>query len=90
VNAYFQEKGLLWINCIPIFSDGATAMTGHIKVFLSFAQKKKTSSVTIHCFLHQEALMVKSTDGNRLREVIRTVISMINYIKNSSNKMQSV
>jgi hypothetical protein len=31
VNTYFQEKGLLWINCISICSDGTAAMTGHIK-----------------------------------------------------------
>jgi hypothetical protein len=40
VNTYFQEKGLLWINCISICSDGAAVMTGHIKGFLSFAKKK--------------------------------------------------
>jgi hypothetical protein len=27
--------------------------------------------------------MVKSTDGNRLGEVIKTVVNMINYIKTS-------
>jgi hypothetical protein len=40
VNTYFQEKCLLWINCISICSDGVAAMTGHIKGFLSFAQKE--------------------------------------------------
>jgi hypothetical protein len=72
---------LLWINCISVCSDGAAAMTGHIKGFLSFTQKENPSVVTTHCFLHREALIVKSTGGNRLGEVIKTVINMINYIK---------
>jgi hypothetical protein len=42
VNTYFQEKGLFWINCISICSDGTAAMTGHIKGFLSFAQKENS------------------------------------------------
>jgi hypothetical protein len=84
VNTYFQEKYLLWINCFSICSDGAAAMTGHIKGFLSFAQKENSSLITTHCFLHREALMVKSTDGNRLEEDIKTVIHMI-----SSNEMET-
>jgi hypothetical protein len=86
VNTYFQEKGLLRINCISICYDGAAAVTGHIKGLLSFAQKQTPSLVTTHCFLHREALMVKSTAGNRLVEVIKTVINMINYIKTSPIK----
>jgi hypothetical protein len=43
VNTYIQEKGLLWINCISICSDGAAAMTGHIKGFRSFTQKENPS-----------------------------------------------
>jgi hypothetical protein len=85
VNTYFQAKGVLWINCILICCDGVAAMTGHIKGFLSFAQKENPSLANPHCFLHREALKVKNTDGNRLGEVIKTVINMI-----SSNEMQTV
>jgi hypothetical protein len=41
VNNYFQEKGLLWINCISVCSDGAAAMTGYSKESQA-SHKKKT------------------------------------------------
>jgi hypothetical protein len=81
VNTWFQEEGLLWSNCMSVCSDGAAAMIGHVKGFLSFAQKETLYLVTTHCFLHREARTMKSTDGKRLGLVFKTIMNMINYIK---------
>lgn len=81
VNAYLQEKQLKWEYCCSICTDGAAAMTGRIKGFISIAKKENPSITSVHCFLHREALMMKSSDGGPLGEVLKSVISMINYIK---------
>lgn len=81
VNTYLQEKQLTWEYCCSICTDGAAAMTGRIKGFISLAKKENPLVASIHCFLHREALMMKSTDGGPLGEVLKSVISMINYIK---------
>lgn len=81
VDNYFEENNMVWSNCISICTDGAAAMTGRFKGFLTLAKNKKPNLITIHCFLHREALMVKSSDGGELSDVLKTVIEMINYIK---------
>ncbi|XP_072395056.1 protein FAM200C-like [Diabrotica undecimpunctata] len=81
VDTFFQDYGLKWTNCIAICTDGAAAIAGNVKGFLSFAIKKNQLIIITHCFLNQEALVVKTMDGSQLGEVIHTVVSMINYIK---------
>ncbi|XP_060873899.1 protein FAM200A-like [Metopolophium dirhodum] len=81
VDNYFEENNMVWSNCISICTDGAAAMTGRFKGFLTLAKNKKPNLITIHCFLHREALIVKSSDGGELSDVLKTVIEMINYIK---------
>ncbi|VVC39341.1 Hypothetical protein CINCED_3A019937 [Cinara cedri] len=56
-------------------------MTGRFKGFLTLAKNKNSNLMTTHCFLHREALMMKSSDGGELSDVLKTVIAMINYIK---------
>jgi hypothetical protein len=46
-----------------------------------FITKLKPTLITTHCFLHREALTIKSVDGGQLAEVLSTVVSIINYIK---------
>jgi hypothetical protein len=65
-------------NCISICSNGIAAVIGHIKEFLSFAQKENLSFVTAQCFLHRDAQMVKRTEGNGLGNVIKTIINKSN------------
>ncbi|XP_008185178.1 zinc finger BED domain-containing protein 5-like [Acyrthosiphon pisum] len=81
VDNYFEENNMVWSNCISICTDGAAAMTGRFKGFLTLTKNKKPNLITIHCFLHREALMVKISDGGELSDVLKTVIEMINYIK---------
>lgn len=61
-------------------------MTGRFKGFLTLAKNKNYNLITTHCFLHREALMIKSLDGGELSDVLKTVIEMINYIKKRSVK----
>jgi hypothetical protein len=78
---YFEENEIQWAHCISVCTDGAPALTGRIKDFLAFVKKLNPTSMTTHCFLHGEALMMKNVDGGQLVEVLSTVVSMINYIK---------
>jgi len=63
VDNYFEENNMVWSNCISICTDDAAAMTGRFKGFLTLAKNKKPNLIKIHCFLHRETLMVKSSDG---------------------------
>ena len=57
---YFSEHNLEWHNCISICTDGAAAMTGKIRGFITRASEKNPNIKNLHCFLHREALMTKS------------------------------
>jgi len=59
--------------------------TGSIKGFIYFAKTKNENIVFTHCFLHSDALVIKSLAGDS-REVLDQVVKVINYIKSSSLK----
>jgi hypothetical protein len=57
-----------------VCTDDAPALTGRIKGFLAFVKKLNPTLITTHCFLHREALTMKSVDGGQLSEVLSTVV----------------
>lgn len=81
VHNYFVEHNISWENCTSLCTDGAAALTGKIKGFLAFVREVNPSIVTTHCFLHREALMMRTVDRGQLEQVLRTTIAMINYVK---------
>jgi hypothetical protein len=50
VNNYFKENNMIWSNCISICTDGAVAMTGRFKGFLTRTKNKNSNLITTHCF----------------------------------------
>ena len=69
-----------WKNCVGICTDGALAMTGCLKGFVSIAQKQNPNIIHTHCFIHREALVAK-TLGTELKSVLDMVVKIVNYIK---------
>ena len=47
---YFEKKGLEWKNCISICTDGAAAMVGRYKGFVSRIREKQRDIIVTHCF----------------------------------------
>ncbi|XP_068228168.1 zinc finger BED domain-containing protein 5-like [Palaemon carinicauda] len=80
LSEYLKSVGLTWQSCVGICTDGAPAMIGSIKGFVSLVKREKSSVITTHCFLHREALVAK-TISNDLKSVLEKVVKMVNFIK---------
>jgi len=80
-----KENGLYWKNCISVCTDGAPAMTGRMKGFTSRLKQDFPHIVFSHCFLHREALVAK-TIPEGLKNVMSSVVEMVNYIKSRALK----
>ncbi|XP_064113862.1 protein FAM200A-like [Macrobrachium nipponense] len=79
LSEYLKSVGLSWQSCVGICTDGAPAMIGSIKGFVSLV-KKENSSVITRCFLHREVL-VAETISNDLKSVLGKVVKMVNFMK---------
>ena len=56
-------------------------MVGCLKGFTALIKERQNPNIiTIHCFLHREALIAK-TLGDELKKVLNQVIEMVNFIK---------
>ena len=62
---------------MSVWADGAPAMMGSNKGFMSFVKRKNNN---IHCLLHRENLATKEIQEN-LAIVFKEVVSVVNYIK---------
>ncbi|XP_025413407.1 zinc finger BED domain-containing protein 5-like [Sipha flava] len=60
-------------------------MTGKFKGFVSRLKQDFPNIISTHCFIHREALMIKSIP-DKLKNVLDLVIKMVNYIKSRALK----
>jgi hypothetical protein len=74
------ENGLSWKNCLSVCTDGAPAITGKFKVFVAKVKQNFPNVGSIHCFIHREALIVK-TIPTELKHVLNLVVNMVNFVK---------
>ncbi len=81
VDAYFIAARIKWENCLSFCTDGAASMVGKFKVFFRFCKSKNNLITFTHCFLHREALAIKSSENNVFSKVMASSITMINFIK---------
>lgn len=77
---YLEQGGLSWANCISVCTDGAAAMTGNVKGFISRVREQNRNVRTTHCFLHREALVAK-TLPKELSDVLDGAVGIVNFIK---------
>ncbi|XP_040187942.1 SCAN domain-containing protein 3-like [Rana temporaria] len=77
---YLEQGGLSWKNCISVCTDGAAAMMGSVKGFISRVRVQNPSVRNTHCFLHREALVAK-TLPQELSDVLDGAVNIVNYIK---------
>ena len=77
---YLEQGGLSWKNCISICTDGAAAMTGNVKGFISRIKAQNQNVRTTHCFLHREALVAKTLPKD-LSDVLDGAVDIVNFIK---------
>ncbi|GFV63861.1 SCAN domain-containing protein 3 [Trichonephila clavipes] len=80
ISSYFEEIKVSWKSCIDICTDGAPAMTRHIKGFVAHVKELNEDILVTHCFLHREALVTKFLPSD-LKIVLEQCVKMVNYIK---------
>ena len=67
-------------NCISICTDGAAAMVGRNKGFVSRVKERNPNVIFTHCFLHREALVSKTLPVD-LAPLLNDVASMVKFVK---------
>lgn len=80
VTSTLENDGISWENCTSVCTDGAPAMTGRFKGFVSIIKREFPHIIGTHCFIHREALMTKNL-GSELKNVIDSAVKMVNFIK---------
>jgi hypothetical protein len=80
ISSTFEKNGLSWKNCLSVCTDGAPAMTGRLKGFVSRVKQDFLNVGSTHCFIHREALVAKTIPAE-LKSVLDSVVKMVNYVK---------
>ena len=80
ISSYLEEIKVSWKSCIGICTDGAPAMSGHIKGFSAHVKELNGDILFTHCFLHRETLVTKYLPSE-LKIVLEQCVKMVNYIK---------
>lgn len=80
VMGFLSEKQIPVENISACASDGAPAMIGRHKGFLSRLQKRVPGLFRVHCILHREHLAAKQLSG-ALHDALQLVIHAVNAIK---------
>lgn len=85
----FVELELKWDKLISITTDGCPSLTGQNKGLIAIIKIKieETNSgqelFPFHCIIHQQVLCKKVL---KLKEILKTVTGIINYIRSSGLK----
>ena len=80
VESFFQEKEIPLRNIIGCATDGAPAMVGRHRGFISHMKSVVPELFAIHCVVHREHLVAKHLSV-RLHDSLNVVITVVNKIK---------
>ncbi|XP_055889327.1 protein FAM200C-like [Biomphalaria glabrata] len=77
---YFKEKEIPLGNIILVATDGAPAMVGRYRGFVSLLKENVPGVLAIHCVIHRQHLVAKNLSV-RLHESLQFVITAVNRIR---------
>lgn len=80
---FFQEKSIPLTNIISVATDGAPAMVGRYRGFISHLKRIIPGVTAIHCVIHRQHLVAKNL-SDRLHQSLQLVIKAVNKIKSSA------
>ncbi|CAH2003227.1 unnamed protein product [Acanthoscelides obtectus] len=80
---YFIEKAIPLSNIISVATDGAPAMVGRYRGFISYLKQNVSGVLAIHCVIHRQHLVAKNLSV-RLHESLHLVIDALNRIRSNA------
>ncbi|CAH1973659.1 unnamed protein product [Acanthoscelides obtectus] len=80
---YFIEKAIPLSNIISVATDGAPAMVGRYRGFISYLKQNVSGVLAIHCVIHRQHLVAKNLSV-RLHESLHLVIDAVNRIRSNA------
>lgn len=80
---YFMEKAIPLSNIMSVATDGAPAMVGRYRGFISHLKQNVPGVLAIHCVIHRQHLVAKNL-SSRLHESLQLVINAVNRIRSNA------
>lgn len=80
---YFEEKGIPLNNILSVATDGAPAMVGRHRGFISYLKRAVPNVVAVHCVIHRQHLVAKHL-SDRLHRSLQHVITAVNRIRSNA------
>ena len=85
LNQFFEKHGLDWTKCKSVTTDGAAAMHGSTNGVVWKIKNISSDSVSNHCMIHQEALVLKKLKHRTnqhcdLATVVDDVKKIMNFV----------
>ncbi|CAH1968850.1 unnamed protein product [Acanthoscelides obtectus] len=80
---YFIEKAIPLSNIISVATDGAPAMVGLYRGFISYLKQNVSGVLAIHCVIDRQHLVAKNLSV-RLHESLHLVIDAVNRIRSNA------
>lgn len=77
---FFKEKEISLNNIMSVATDGAPAMVGRYRGFISFLKKSVPNVYAVHCVIHRQHLVTKNL-SDHLHRSLQYVITAVNKIR---------
>lgn len=83
IGSFLKEHKISWEKVCGVCTDGAPAMLGCRSGFQRLVLNESPKVIGTHCMIHRQILATK-TLPQELQEVMKSVISSVNFVKASS------
>ncbi|GBP00781.1 SCAN domain-containing protein 3 [Eumeta japonica] len=80
---FFTEKSIPFTNIISVATDGAPAMVGRYRGFISNLKRIIPGLTAIHCVIHRQHLVAKHL-SDRLNQFLHFIIQAVNKIRSNA------
>lgn len=80
---FFTEKSIPFTNIISVATDGAPAMVGRYRGFISHLKRIIPGLTAIHCVIHRQHLVAKHL-SDRLNQSLHFIINAVNKIRSNA------
>jgi hypothetical protein len=80
---YFKEKDIPLDNIVSVATDGAPAMVGRYRGFISYLKEVVPNVVVVHYVIHRQNMVAKNL-SDRLHSSLQYIITAVNKIRSNA------